>query len=376
MAVREFAISGKEKFKRLDPVVLVCVLLLNIMSIVVLASLSGSLTAGSWYLRVQIIASVISIVVMLLLAFMDYDAVFQKLKYFIFAASIVLILIVKIWGTGSYGNENWISFGNISVQPTEFVKITFMITFAMHLGKVKNKINHPLQLLLLLLHGGLIVGLVLWQGDTGMALIYLFIMLIMLFGAGLSLWYFLGFTVLGVIATPLIWTHLTEKQQMRILAGFNPDMDPLGAGYQAIHSRNAIISGGFRGAGFSGGTQFKTVFAPQSDFIFSVLAEKFGFIGTILYVITVFVLILRILWISRQTRKKYASYICIGVAGMIIAQTVINIGMCLAIMPVIGVTLPFLSYGPSSLLSMYMAVGIVQSVCVYNKKYYFEREDE
>ena len=113
-----------------------------------------------------------------------------------------------------------------------------------------------------------------------------------------------------------------------------------------------------------------------SDFIFSVLAEKFGFIGTILYVIIIFVLVLRILWISRQTRKKYASYICVGVAGMIIAQTIINIGMCLAIMPVIGVTLPFLSYGPSSLLSMYMAIGVVQSICVYNKKYYFERENE
>ena len=374
--MREFALSGKEKFKRLDPVVLVCVILLNTMRIVVLASLSGALRAGSWYLRVQIIASVISIIVMFVLAFMDYDAVFQKLKYFIFAASIVLILIVKIWGTGSSGNANWISIGSVSVQPTELVKITFMITFAMHLGKVKDKINRPLPLLLLLLHGGLIIGLVLWQGDTGMALVYLFIMLIMLFGAGLSLWYFLGFTGLAVIATPLIWTHLTERQQMRILAGFNPDMDPLDVGYQAIMSRNAIISGGFRGAGFSGGTQFKAVPAPQSDFIFSVLAEKFGFIGTILYVIIVFVLVIRIIWISRQTRKKYASYICIGVAGMIIAQTVINIGMCLAIMPVIGVTLPFLSYGPSSLLSMYMSIGLVQSVCVYNKKYYFERENE
>ena len=103
--MREFALSGREKFKRLDPVVLVCVLLLNIMSIIVLASLSGALKAGSWYLRIQIIASVVSIVVMFLLAFMDYDAVFQKLKYFIFAASILLILIVKIWGTGSSGND-------------------------------------------------------------------------------------------------------------------------------------------------------------------------------------------------------------------------------------------------------------------------------
>ncbi|MBQ7599630.1 MAG: FtsW/RodA/SpoVE family cell cycle protein [Clostridia bacterium] len=374
--MKEFVLSTKEKISRLDPVILVCVLLLNAMSIFILSSLSGSLAAGSWYLRSQIIASAVSILFMFVLSFMDYDAVFEKLKYFLFAASIILIIVVKIWGKGSYGNNNWISFGNVSVQPTEFVKITFMITFAIHLGKVKEKLNRPLQLLLLLLHGGLIVGLVLWQGDTGMALIYLFIMLVMLFSAGLSLWYLLGFTAVGVIATPLIWTHLTEAQQMRILAGFNPDMDPLDKGYQAIHSRNAIISGGFRGAGFSGGTQYKTVFAPQSDFIFSVLAEKFGFIGTILYVIIIFVLVLRILWISRQTRKKYASYICVGVAGMIIAQTIINIGMCLAIMPVIGVTLPFLSYGPSSLLSMYMAIGVVQSICVYNKKYYFERENE
>ncbi|MBQ8512059.1 MAG: FtsW/RodA/SpoVE family cell cycle protein, partial [Clostridia bacterium] len=158
------------------------------------------------------------------------------------------------------------------------------------------------------------------------------------------------------------------------LFGFNPDLDPQGVGWDAIRSRNCIISGGFRGAGFDGGTRYKSFFAGQSDFIYAVLAEKFGFIGTFLYITLMVILVLRILWIAGRTRKAYASYICVGIAGMLIVQSAENIGMCLAMLPVVGITLPFMSYGASSMLSMYICIGIVQSICAHNKKYYFERE--
>ena len=370
--MREFSISNREKFRRIDPVILFCVLGMNILSIITLASAADAY--GTWYVKVQTFASVVSFMVMLVITFIDYDALFQKLKYAFFAASIILIIIVKIWDTGSNGNENWISIGNVSIQPTELVKVTFMITFALHLDRVKDKINHPLSILQLALHAGLIIGMVLWQGDLGMALVYIAIMAFMLFGAGVSLWYFAGVAGALLAVSPLAWSFLTEKQQMRIIAGFNPELDPLGAGWHALRSRDAIIAGGFRGAGFSGGTQYANLWGGQSDFLFSVLAEKFGFLGTLIYIVLIVTLIIRILFLARQTRKKYAAFLCVGIAGMLIAQAVENIGMCLALLPVVGITLPFFSYGASSILSMYICVGILQSICTHNKKYYFERE--
>lgn len=374
--MKEYSITNTEKIRRIDPVILFCVLGMNIMSIITLASAADSI--GTWYLKVQTMVSVLSFGVMIAITFIDYDALISKMKYLFPVASIGLVLLVKVYGKGSLGNENWITIPgtNISFQPTEFVKVTFMVTFALHLSAVRDKINHPLTILGLGAHGGLMVVLIMWTKDLGMAVIYMAIIVIMLFSAGVSLWYFAGVGAVGLIASPIIWSKLSVVQQNRILFGFNPDLDPLDKGWNAISSRNCIISGGFRGAGFSGGTRYKTLFAAQSDFCYAVLAEKFGFIGAIAYLILMTVLILRILWISRNTRKKYASFLCIGIAGMFIAQTLENIGMCLALLPVIGITLPFMSYGASSLLSVYVCIGIVQSICAHSKKYYFERENE
>ena len=378
--MKEYSISNREKIRRIDPVVLFCVFGMNAMSIITLLSQVDSHAegVGMWYVRVQLLASAFSIVVMAILTFIDYDALFQKMKYFLIPLSVALILWVKKFGVGQAGNRNWINIaGNISVQPTEFVKILMIISFAFHLNRVKDKLNHPLSVLGLAAHAGLFVGLVVWQGDDGMALVYFGVLAIMMFGAGVSLWYFAGVATAALLAFPTIWNRvLNAEQRARILYGFNPDLDPLDQGFQAIASRSCIIAGGFRGAGFSGGTKYYALPARQSDFIFAVVAEKFGFMGTFLYMALIVTLILRILWIARSTRKNYASYICIGIAGMFLVQASLNIGMCLAILPVIGITCPFLSYGPSSILSSYICIGIVESICTHSKKYYFEREQD
>ncbi len=374
--MKEFSITNAEKLKRIDPVILFCVLGMNLMSVITLASAADAY--GTWYVKVQIAASLIGLSGMFILTFIDYDALCSKMKYVFFGASVVLMILVIFFGEGNMGNENWLPVPipglNLSWQPSEFVKLTFMICFALHLDHLKRKINHPLSVLQLAIHAGLIIGLVLVSGDLGMALVYMAIMAFMIFAAGMSLWYFAGVGAMGVVASPLLWSLLTEKQQQRILIGFNPDLDPLYIGHQQIASRNCIISGGFRGAGFSGGSKYYSLPEGQSDCLFSVLAEKFGFIGTFLYILLVVILVLRIIRLARVTRKNYASYICIGIAGMIIAQSAENIGMCLAILPVVGITLPFFSYGSSSMVSMYLCIGLVQSICAHNKKYYFERE--
>lgn len=373
--MKEFSITNNEKLKRIDPVILFCVLGMNLMSIITLASASDAY--GTWYVKVQILASLIGIVGMTIITFIDYDALITKMKYVFFALSIILMIIVRIFGQGSMGNKNWLPlpFFNLSWQPSEFVKITFMVCFALHLASLKDSINKPLSVLKLAIHCGIIIGLVAIT-DFGMALVYMVIAVFMIFASGMSLWYFLGVGSAVVMASPFLWKLLSEKQQRRILIGFNPDLDPLDKGLQQIASRRCIIAGGFRGAGFSGGSKYYSLPEGWSDCLFAVLAEKFGFIGTFLYITLMVVLIIRILWIAKRTRKTYASYICVGIAGMLIAQSIENIGMCLCMLPVVGITLPFFSYGSSSMISMYLFIGIIQSICAHNKKYYFEREKE
>ncbi|MBO4933402.1 MAG: FtsW/RodA/SpoVE family cell cycle protein [Clostridia bacterium] len=371
--LKEFTITNSEKLRRIDPVILICALAMSGLSILTLIATSDAY--GTYYYKMQIAAVAVGFTAMMIMTFIDYDALISRMKYIFFAVTVGLLILVGIFGTGSQGNNNWISFGSISFQPSELVKVTYIMVFALHLDKLKDRINHPFSVLQLGIHAGLIFGLVMLTGDLGTGLVYLVISAIMIFSAGLSLWYFAGMIAAVVAAAPALWPHLSERQQMRILVGFNPDLDPLDVGWHSIASRNCIISGGFRGAGFSGGSKYFSLNAGQSDFLFAAFAEKFGFMAAFLYIILITTMILRILWIARGTRKNYAMYICVGIAGMLLAQSAENIGMCLAMLPVVGITLPFFSYGVSSMVSMYLCIGVVQSICAHNKKYYFEREN-
>jgi len=364
----------REKMKQMDAVMIVCIIAMSLLSVLTLASASD---AYGGYVRNQFLAMCLGIGFVIALSLIDYDLLIEKVEYAFFALSVILLVVVILFGEGENGNHNWIYLTEtLSIQPSEFVKITYIICFARHLDRLKGKINHPLSILQLLIHGGLIVGLVILSGDDGMALVYLAIMAIMVFCAGVSLWYFAGALLIVIIAFPILWEHMEPYQQMRILVGFNPDLDPQYIGYQPIISRQCIISGGFRGAGFTGGTHYYSLPAGQSDFLYAVLAEKFGFIGTFTYIVLMVILVWRIILLAKNTRKNYASYICMGMVGMLLAQTLENIGMCLAMLPVVGITLPFFSYGGSSMLSMYMCMGVLQSICSHNRKYYFERELE
>ena len=376
--MKEFSVTLREKVQQLDMVMLFCAIALSMLSVVTLAASADAYSAGFAYARNQLLALVLGLICVGIISMIDYDMLIERIEYVFFGTSVLLLIIVILFGEGEMGNENWISIPiiNLNIQPTEFVKITFIINFSRHLDRLKHKINHPLSVLQILIHGGLIAGLVVVSGDDGMALVYLAIMAVIVFCAGISLWYIAGAAVVAIIVFPILWEYMEEYQQQRILVGFNPDLDPSDKGYQSIKSRECIISGGFRGAGFSGGTRYFSLPAAQSDCLFSVLAEKFGFIGTFTYIILISIFIWRIILLAKNCRKNYASYICMGMVGMLLAQTLENIGMCLAIMPVVGITLPFFSYGGSSMVSMYMCLGVLQSISSHNHKYYFERELE
>ncbi len=369
----------KDKLCHIDPILFSCMAFLSLISIVTIYGAVDNF--GKSKLIMQIAMTLAGAVALLIIANVDYVFIVDRFYIFMFAFSVIILAITLIPGVGSSGanmetaNRSWLNIPivNIAIQPSEFVKITFICTFAKHLEIVKNRINKPLTLLGLIAHAGTIAGLILLSGDLGVALVYLGIIAFMLYFAGLSGWYFLGALVSLVISFPLLWPLLRTDQQNRIIFGFRPDLDPEGVGMQALMSRDMIVSGGFFGKGLFEGGIYEKMPASHTDFIFSTICEKFGFIGGFLVVAALVVLVIRLIWIALFSRNIMGKLICGGTAAVIILQTAENLWMCLALVPVVGITLPFVSCGGSSLFAMYCLLGLSHSVYAKEKKYYFRR---
>ena len=295
----------------------------------------------------------------------------------LFIVSVALLGITLIIGdTGANGtettNRSWLTIIKIGgkgfqIQPSEFVKIAFIISFSKHLSSVKKDINKIKTLVFIALHAGIIVGLILLSGDLGVTLVYVGIIVIMLAFAGLSKWYFIGGAGVIVLVFPFLWPYLNSYQQNRILIGFQPELDPTGFGFQPLLSLKAISAGGIFGRGMGTGGYYEVLPASHTDFIFSTYCEIFGFVGAILFLIILIALVIRIINVGKNCKNEFGSFICIGIAGMFIVQSLMNIGMCLAMFPVIGITLPLMSYGGSSMLALYIAMGFVHAISAHER---------
>ncbi len=371
--VKVFAVTWYEKLRKLDYIVLAAALALTVMSLVTLAGAANDI--GVKYFYIQLVAAVLGFAMMTVISTVDYEEVADRFSKILFGVSVTLLLLTLVIGTGD-GNRSWIRFSwlPIGIQPSEFIKVLYIITFSKHISLVRDKINHPLSLLKLGVHAGVIIGLIMLQGDLGSALVYIVMTAAMLFCAGLSFWYFLAAAGALVVLAPFLWEHLAAYQQERIIAGFHPESDPSGKGFQALMSRNAIAAGGFFGTGFSGGTEYQKVPFVHTDFIFAITGEKFGFFGALFVILMLCVLVIRSLVLAQKMRGSYASTMCVGVAAVLIAQSAENIGMCLARLPVVGITLPLMSYGGSSMVASYCLIGIIQSINAHRGKYFFERQ--
>ena len=352
--------------KSIDPFLFVCTLLLSAIGILTIFGAVDNF--GKRKLIMQVAMTAAGIIATFIIANMDYHLIVDRLWIFMIAASVLLLAITLVFGSSGESRETsnkaWleIPFVGIAIQPSEFVKIAMVCTYAKHISLVKDKINRPLPLLGLALHAGLIVGLILLSGDLGVALVYMGFLLIMLFCAGLSGWYFAGGFAAILLAFPVIWDNLAEYQQKRIIVGFNPELDPLDKGLQPLMSKQCIENGGIFGIGLFGKGGYEDLAASHTDFIFATVCEKFGMIGGILTVLLLLMAVIRIFMIARMCGSDYGAYICVGVGAILIVQTVENIGMCLAMLPVVGLTLPFVSCGGSSVLATYILVALVHSV--------------
>jgi len=377
-----WANDTKKHLATLDWVLVAAAVVSSVYGYVLIMSATNTLGAAQFrILLVHIVAAAVGLVLLFVLSKSDYDHIIKYSRY-LYVFGVVLLIVTYVFGSGDeVGNRSWIRIQvggtTIGGQPSEIVKITFIMTFARHLDRVKDEINHPKNILLLGLHFAAIFGLILLQGDLGTALVYLFVFVAMCFAAGVSVWYFLAALFLAVAASPLLWELMTDKQRRRIEVGFNPELDPQDIGYQALMSRRAIGSGGLLGAGYQKGyyTQNGVIPKQWTDFIFSAAGEEFGFIGAILVIALLSVVIVRVFLVSRRARNNAGSLICVGIMAVFVAHAAENIGMCLGLLPVIGIPLPFFSYGGSSILGSLMGVGVVLSVNSRRNIYYFTREE-
>ncbi len=356
----------KNCIKSLDPILFICTVLLSLISIVTIFGAVDNF--GTRKLIMQVAMTVAGIIATLVIANIDYHLIVDKLWLYMLGASALLLVITLVFGSSGENmetaNMSWLEIPGIGImiQPSEFVKIAMVCTYAKHISLVGDTINKPKSLIGLALHAGLIVGLILISGDLGVALVYMGFLLIMLFVAGLSGFYFLGGAIALVIAFPIIWEYLAPYQQERIIVGFNPELDPMGKGMQALLSRQCIENGGFFGIGLMGKGDYEVLPASHTDFIFATVCEKFGILGGVFVIALLLIMVVRMLLIARSCGRDYGSLICVGVAAIVIVQTIENIGMCLAMLPVVGLTLPFLSCGGSSVLATYVLLSLVHSI--------------
>ncbi|MBQ3554306.1 MAG: rod shape-determining protein RodA [Clostridia bacterium] len=355
----------KNYFQKLDYILLLTVFFLAVIGMVAIFSAGYSQDAGTRQMIVQTVAALMGIGLMFFLTWIDYESYSEFAKY-IYIGSIIILLFVLFFGMGKEetGANSWIRIGSVGIQPSELVKIAFAITFSTHVTKVKENINSVRNILALFAHFAILFALVILQNDTGTALVFLVMFLMILFVAGVSYKYFLAAIGVGAASLPLLWFLLSDYQKNRILVFLNPEIDPAGAGFQVIQSKIAIGSGQVFGRGYMQGPQNQLSMLPEkdTDFIYGVIGEEFGFIGTILVLALLLVLICRCIYVARHAKNDMGTYICIGIAAMYLFHTFENICMCIGLMPVTGIPLPFLSYGGSSILTNFIAIGLVQSV--------------
>ena len=325
-----------------------------------------SSSRGVW---VQVIATILGIAVAVIMSLVDYELIAKFWKYHM-AFALLLVILTFFFGIQVDGADDkaWLNLGITTIQPSEFLKISFIVTFAYHLTKVCDDLNGIKNIVLLLLHAGGVAGLIVVQGDYGTALIFFFIAVVMLIVAGLNWKYLLGGLAVLPAAGFLVWNFLLDDMHReRFLISFNPDMDPLGIGYQQVRGRMALGSGGLFGRGLFTDNLVE-VPEMRNDFIFSYVGQTMGLVGCLVVVGLLVAICLRILYVSRLSQDALGSYICVGVFACVFFQSVVNIAMVLCVAPVIGVTLPFFSSGGSSVLTMFMTIGLVLSVYHKNRR--------
>lgn len=362
--------------KSTDKLLLLFCMMASCMGLLLLASYNNAFYGTLRGMLVQTLATGAGLIAAVIISKIDYHFMAKMWKVHA-PIALALVFLVFFIGTGREGADDiaWIQlpFG-MSFQPSELLKLSFILTFSYHLSLVRPQINSLRNVILLCIHGAIPAFLIHLQGDDGTALIFVFIFISMMFAAGLS-WKYIAAAFGAVLAAaPVAWFFvLNNDQKLRILYLFNPDNPDYikNIGWQQYVGRISIGSGQLTGKGLFA-DEYRQIPEMHNDFIFAFLGEALGFLGCIAAILILTGVCVRLLRISRYSKDDLGSFICVGVFAMIAFQCILNIGMCLNILPVIGVTLPFFSNGGTSVLITYMAIGMALSVRVHNKPMLFD----
>ncbi|MFN4226572.1 MAG: rod shape-determining protein RodA [Candidatus Ratteibacteria bacterium] len=284
----------------------------------------------------------------------------EKISYFFYFLTIILLSIVLIKGEGRA--SRWIGLGWFYFQPSEFAKLVIILTLSSYLSKRDIKNFYVLFVSFLIV--AIPFFLVFKQPNLGTAIVFMFIFIGITYIAGITRKQLLTILLITIFSSPLIWAIMKDYQRERILTFINPMRDPLGKGYNLLQSKITIGSGGLIGKGFMKGTQTKLAFLPEyhTDFIFCVLAEEFGFIGVIIFVLIYYYFLIKIYEIICLSKNMFGKLISTGIFVMFSAHFIINLGMTLGIFPIVGIPLPFVSYGGSCLIVSILSVILLSSI--------------
>ena len=363
----------KEFFQRADIFLLVICILCSIFGITMIEKAVTGMYEGGWnmsapakYLAVQIASMILGIIAFVLFTVIDVDLVARQWKLLMLVDLVLLVALVLFGVDDGTGNSAWIRFAGIGVQPSEIIKGIYIIVAARQMTYLKEykDINSFFSVVQMAAHFLLVFGsIVVVSSDLGSASIILGIFLVMFFALGVRLYWFAAGGAAVAAAIPLLWNYfLKDYQKQRLIAPYDSSVDPEGWGirWQTIQSKMTLASG--RLTGVEEGHTPSVFTGKHTDFIFSCVGENLGMIGCIVVILLLMILIIHCIRIGLKSGRTFDMLVCIGVAAAVTFQTFINIGMNIGITPVIGITLPFFSYGGSSMVTMFAAMGLVSGI--------------
>jgi len=367
--MRQYISELKSFFRKGDVILLVLCLFASAFGCLMIASATNYADTLR-HVNVQIIGILGGVAAYILVSSFDIGILCEHRNWMTFFNIVLIGLLLTPFGVdGGTGNKSWLDFPflPVMIQPAEFVKITYVLVLASVMSSHQERVSSVVSVVHVVFHFALIFVLN-WQisGDLGVSLIFAAIFVGMAFTGGIKLiWFGIGGALL-VAAAPIAWQFLDTYQQRRIMVVFDPEIDPLGLKerYHMLRSQRSLFGGGLTGQGLFNGnrTQVGALYAQHTDFIFSAIGEELGFVGCLVVMVMLLAIIIRCIHVGTKSPDYLRKLICFGVAASLIFQTLLNIGMCIGVLPIVGLTLPFISYGGSSIVSLFAMVGLVSGI--------------
>ena len=357
-----------QKIRSIDYLLIFTVIAIGVISCFAMYSTDGG--ELNYHTKNHAIRLSLFFCLMMFISFINIKT-WHSLGYLFYLVVLGLLIWASLFGITASGSQRWINLYFINLQPSELMKIAIILCFAKYYHRIQlSNVNKLKNIVIPILIIFIPTALVISQPDLGTSVLIVLSGIIVLWLAGVNIKYFFYSSIAFIISAPFVISFLKPYQKLRILTFFDPDKDPLGAGYQIIQSKIAVGSGGLTGKGFLKGTQGYLEFLPEkhTDFIFTLFSEEFGFVGSLVLLILYAILIFRIIRIGALSRSFFGKFFCYGFGSAIFVYVTVNMSMVLGLLPIVGSPLPILSYGGSSMLATMIGLGIVMSTKIYSRQ--------